>query len=57
MTKPAKFTQADIRRAIAPALALGQPVASYRVHPDGYIEVLLGKPKPGHDNDEWADLE
>lgn len=57
MTKPARFTKADIKRAICGAVAAGQPVSSYRIHPDGYIEVLLGKPKPQHDNDEWADLE
>ena len=57
MSRAARFTKADIRRAIAGAIAAGQPVASYRIHPNGYIEVLLGKPKPAHDNDEWADLE
>ena len=57
MSRAARFTKDDVRRAIAGALAAGQPVASYRVHPSGYIEVLIGKPKPQHDNDEWADLE
>lgn len=57
MTARARFTQADVRRAIMGAVKAGQPVASYRIHPNGYIEVLIGQPKRAHDNDEWADLE
>ena len=57
MSRAARFSQADVKRAIAGAIAAGQSVASYRIHPNGYIEVLLGRPKRAHDNDEWADLE
>lgn len=57
MTRAARFTKADVRRAIAGAIAAGQPVASYKIDPNGNIVVLLGEPKRAHDNDEWADLE
>lgn len=57
MSKPARFTQADVRRAVIGATAAGQPVSSVRVHPNGYIEVLFGKPKEAHQSDEWSDLE
>jgi hypothetical protein len=57
MTRAARFSKADVRRAVTGVAASGLPVASVRIHPNGHIEVLLGKPKPAHDNDEWADLE
>jgi hypothetical protein len=52
-----RFTKADVRRAVTGVCAAGQPVSRVRIHPNGYIEILLGKPKREHDNDEWADLE
>ena len=57
MSKAARFTKADVRRAVTGVCASGQPVASVRIHPNGYIEVLLGKPKEAHQSSEWADLE
>ena len=57
MTRPARFTKDDVRRAVTGVTAAGQPVASVRIHPNGYIELLIGRAKPAHDNDEWADLE
>jgi hypothetical protein len=57
VTRAARFTQADVRRALSGAVAAGVPVASFRIHPNGHIEVLLGRPKREHHNDEWADLE
>lgn len=57
MSAPARFTKADVRRAVTGVAAAGLPVASVRIDPNGHIEVLLGKPKRAHDNDEWADLE
>jgi hypothetical protein len=50
----------ESRRSVAPLLACALPacpVASVRIHPNGHIEVLLGKPKEAHQSDEWADLE
>lgn len=57
MTARARFTKADVRRAVTGVTATGLPVASVRIHPNGHIEVLLGKPKTEHDSGEWADLE
>lgn len=57
MSKAARFTKADVQRAVAGATAAGQPVSSVRIHPNGFIEVLLGKPRQPHDAGEWADLE
>jgi hypothetical protein len=57
MSAPARFTKADVRRAVTGVAAAGLPVASVRIHPNGHIEVLLGKPKEAHQSDEWADLE
>jgi hypothetical protein len=57
MTRAARFTKADVRRAVTGVAAAGLNVASVRIHPNGHIEVLLGKAKTSHDNDEWADLE
>lgn len=57
MSAPARFTQADVKRAAAGILAAGLPVAKAIIHPNGQIEVLIGKPRTAHDNDEWADLE
>jgi hypothetical protein len=57
VTAAARFTKADVRRAVSGVASCGLPVANVRIHPNGHIEVLIGKPKPAHDNDEWADLE
>lgn len=56
MSRPARFTQADLRRAIAGFLAAGLLIKSARIKPDGEIEILPVTGKPEHDNDEWADL-
>lgn len=56
MSRAVRFTKADVRRAIAAGVAAGLPVTSYRIEPNGAIEVLLAGTKKAHDNDEWADL-
>jgi hypothetical protein len=57
VTAPARFSKADVRRAVTGVAAAGMTVASVRIHPNGDIEVLLGRPKSEHQSDEWADLE
>jgi hypothetical protein len=57
VTARARFTKADVRRAVTGVAATGLPVSSVRIHPNGHIEVLLGKPNEVHHSNEWADLE
>jgi hypothetical protein len=56
MSAKAKFTQADVKRAVAGVVAAGLSVGRIRIAPNGNIEILPGEPKKAHDNDEWADL-
>jgi hypothetical protein len=57
VTGRAAFTKADVKRAVAGVAAAGLPVASVKIHPNGHIEVLLGKARQAHEPGEWADLE
>ena len=57
MSKPARFTKADIKRAAAGALSAGLAIGRIIIKPTGEIEILPKSGKPAHDNDEWADLE
>lgn len=57
MTKPVRFTQADLRRAVAGVAAAGVPIGRIEIDPaTGKIVILPATDKPAHDNDEWADL-
>lgn len=44
MTKPARFTQADIRRAMKAAQQAGFASPRIIVRPTGEIEIVTGKP-------------
>ena len=44
MTAPARFTQADMKRAAAGVAKAGLPVARVEVEPDGRIVVIIGGP-------------
>ena len=57
MSKPARFTQADLRRAITGATSAGVLVGRIEIEPSGKIVILPLIGKPEHDNDEWAVLE
>lgn len=57
MAKAARFTQADIKRAVSGFIAAGLKIKSARIKPNGEIEILPATGKAAHDNDEWADLE
>lgn len=42
MGKPAKFTQADIKRAVSGVSQCGLPIRSVRIAENGSIEVSIG---------------
>lgn len=51
MTKPVRFSQADIARARKAAESAGLRLTGYEVRPDGTIKLEFGE--PAHDNDDW----
>ena len=52
MTKPARFSQADITRAVKAVERAGICVARVRIGADGAIEVVAGEPDQA-DNANW----
>lgn len=56
MTAPAKFTQADIRRAAAGVKLAGIGIAKIVIDPHGKIEIIPASHTVGKESDEWADL-
>lgn len=50
VTVPARFTKADVRRAIKSVEESGLPVGAVKVEPDGSITVLVGTEQ---NNDDW----
>lgn len=42
--RPSRFTEADVKRAIAGVKKSGLPIAQVRIDPDGYITVDIGEP-------------
>lgn len=46
--RPARFTEADIKRAIAGVKKAGLPIAQVRIDPEGNITVEMGEPTTGH---------
>jgi hypothetical protein len=58
MTAQARFTQADLKRAVAGVVAAGQAIARIEIDREGKIVIIPGaiKNRIGNDN-EWADLE
>jgi hypothetical protein len=57
MTRPARFTQADIRRAVAAVIATGLQVAKVEIEPTGKLVLFTGTTPDSPDANEWADLE
>lgn len=49
MTAPARFTQADLVRAIEGVKKTGLPVSGARIEPDGTIVVLTAMGVPAND--------
>ena len=49
MTKPARFSQADVTRAVKAAEKAGLQVAGYEISPEGLIRVLTSAALPAND--------
>lgn len=56
MTVPARFTQADIKRAAAGVAAAGFNIAKIEIDPNGKIVIIPGPPDKDSGPDEWSDL-
>lgn len=56
MTAPARFTQADMRRAAAGVLAAGLDIAKIEIDLAGKIVIIPAAGQPQAETDEWADL-
>jgi hypothetical protein len=52
VTKPARFTQSDVTRAIRAFEKAGLSVKRARIEPDGAIEVVAGEPE-SEDKSNW----
>lgn len=52
MTRPARFRESDVTRAIRAFEKAGLCVARARIEPDGSIEVVAGNPEEG-DKSNW----
>jgi hypothetical protein len=52
MTRAARFSQADLTRAVKAAEKAGLSVARVRIAPDGSIELVAGAPEE-QDNTNW----
>lgn len=52
MSKPARFTSADLSRAVKAFEKAGLSVARARIEPNGAIEIVAGSPEAA-DNTNW----
>jgi hypothetical protein len=52
MTRPTRFTQADLTRAVLALEKAGVCVSRVRIAPDGSIELIAGVPERA-DNANW----
>jgi hypothetical protein len=52
MTRAARFTQADLTRAVVAMRKAGECVTGAKIEPDGSILVLVG---PEQETDDWRE--
>lgn len=57
MTAPARFTKADLKRAVSGVVAAGVPIAKIEIDPSGKIIILPGAANDKQGEGEWGDLE
>jgi len=57
MTAPARFRQADVKRATSGVISAGIAIARIEIDPSGKIVIITGQPVTAKDVNEWADLE
>lgn len=57
MTARARFTQSDIKRAMAGALAAGVAAPKIEIDPTGKIVIICDPKTRKQDESEWADLD
>jgi hypothetical protein len=57
MTAPARFREADIKRAASGVMSAGMTIARIEIDHTGKIVIILGQPIKVKDSGEWADLE
>jgi hypothetical protein len=55
MTRAARFSQADLTRAVRAAEKAGLSVAKIRIEPSGAIEVVAGQPEEQNDSSWFKD--
>jgi len=57
MSAPARFREADIRRAAAGVQRAGIQIARIEIDHSGKIVIIPGLPTQGRESDEWRDLD
>lgn len=57
MTAPVRFTQTDLKRAVAGVKAAGENIARIEIDPNGKIVIIPGQPKTRQGKSVWDALE
>lgn len=56
LRRPASFTQADVRRAVAAVEASGKSVGAIDFPPSGGFRIIIGEAAPVTEPNEWDDV-
>ena len=57
MTAPARFKEADLKRAATGLRKAGYGIAKIEIDPTGKIVIIPGAPEQVGESNEWSDLE